>query len=275
MKTRIAIISAAIIGVMTLTSTSYAAFASVKTEVRTASVNVGGASVVDFTLNLRPVVNPVASPDSPEVTWSGVSAGSTWKIADVLLMVNATITDLAGGIQIYTDNRGTGANPTHVDLTPAISTNTDSNPAGLLLDDGSGTASRRLDLAWSVKDAVKTIDGTNPATGIIAADPNTGPDTGTGNRFQWLFMKDKNTPAIDFDGNGAVGDPGDGTAFVNGEDFATVFNVDGIHFGQAPTEFGIHPDGQNAFIYLQANFATALPGLSYKTNKLTLEAYTL
>src|SRR5439155_3431456 len=132
-----------------------------------------------------------------------------------LLVLNSTVTASGGGVQIYTDNTASDAVPKFVDPTPADKTNNDSMAAGLVKGVSGTSSDTPLPMAWSIKDS--------SSTGVQAADPNNGPTSGPGNKFQWLFMKDKyNNQDV----------PGlNSTAFVNGQPFITMINVSGIHYG--------------------------------------------
>jgi hypothetical protein len=103
-------------------------------------------------------------------------------------------------------------------------------------------------------------------------------------------MLDLKTPAMDRNANGIIGDTtacpvndslafGGGTTLPAGgasDTFATMLNVDGIHFGQAPTEFSTEDpvDGQNMVVYIQANFVSALPQKTYRTSRMVVESFT-
>jgi hypothetical protein len=225
----------------------------------TATVTVGGTSTATFTLDLRDTSAPLTDTNPPQITWSGVLAGTTgWKIANQLLLLNATVTDAGGGIEIYTNNTIASASPRY---TPTVTPAT--NPAGLVAGDGVSAVS----MAWSIKASSKVVEGGPALTGLGASDPNSGPITGRDNKFQWLFFKDR----------ASVDDPATTTideSFADGQKFVTMINVVGLHFGQADDEFGIHTDGANSFVYLQANFGPAGAGVTYGTNKLIVHGFT-
>jgi hypothetical protein len=210
-----------------------------------------------------------------EIGWSN-AAGTSWQLSNATLRFNFNVTDRLGGIQIYTDNTSASAVPKFVDPTPLVTTNADSNPAGLLLGT-SGTSGERMDLAWSIKGSSAVV-----GTEIAAADPNSGPTTGAGSKFQWLYMLDKQTPAIDRNGDGDVLDTDpvanpnpdlrDTVKFLDGNDFSTAVKFTKIHFGQGPADYGVDPD-KKAYIYFQANLDQAAPGDTFLTNTITLEAF--
>lgn len=241
------------------------AFQSVGRSTFTAGLLTGGVRTATATIVIRDVVNPLTTPNRPTLTWSGVTPPSTgWKIADRLMVINSTVTDAGGGVQIYTRNTEADASPRFVDPTPGDTSNADSNPAGLLRGTTGDTGSV-LPLAWSIKANPRIIEGGDTTTGIGAADPNNGSVAAVfNNKFQWLFFKDKAGTNIPSTG---------ATAMVDGEPFVTMIKSDGIHFGQSSTEFGAHPAGDNTFVYFQANFATAAAAQAYQTTTITVETY--
>lgn len=259
--------------------TPASAFVSQKISTRSAEALVGGARTADFTMAIRNTNDPFGA-DQSSVTWSGITPLVTnWKIADRLLVINSTVTDTGGGVKIYTDNTGIGASPAFVDPTPgAIGTvnrrNSDSSAGGLVADDG--VNSQVLPMAWSIKSATRTVESGTVDTGIGAADPNTGPATATrDNKFQWLFVTDPYnwTDGVDFNNDGDVLDVGDSTPQALDSRYTTMIKHSGIHFGQADGEFAALGAGQNAYVYLEANFAQAAAQTAYKTSTLRVEAY--
>jgi hypothetical protein len=251
------------------------AFQSVQKSSVTAGTFVGGTRTARFTLNVRNIsnqnVNLVAG---SSITWSGVNAGDGWKMADRLLVINSTVTDSNGGIQIYTENTAADAVPAFVDPTPANKINADS-AAGGLVQGNSGSSSVVLPMAWSIKDGSRIVEGGTAATGVGAADPNNGPTTAVNNnKFQWLFVTDRyNTQGVDFNGDGDVTDPTDSAPFVDGSAYASMVLVNGIHVQQAPTDIEARADGTDSFVYLEANFAAASAQTAYQTTALRVEAY--
>lgn len=226
------------------------AFTSVQTAVVTAAATTAGTKTASFTLSLHPVASTATT--ATQIGWSGALPGGTWKIADQVMQLIWNVTDIAGGIQIYTDNNNAASNPRFVDPTPADNTNSDSNPAGLVMV---GNTSQVLPVAWSIKTGTATVGGN-----LVPADPTNTLDL---NSFQWLYMADKNTPAI----------PSTNTsAFVNADPFVTAIKQSGVHGAQGPTQFFADPD-KHSFVYMQANFATAAAQSSYQTNRLTVEAF--
>lgn len=227
-------------------ATQVHAFGSKTISTNTAAVTLEGGGNVQMTVNIKDAGSHAGA---AEVGWTGITPGVTqWDMSDQYLELVSTITAATGGIQIYTDNRGVGADP-------LFQLGISSNPAGLVHVQNS---SDTLRMAWSIKGSTKVL-----VTEIGAADPNTGPTSGVNNKFQWLFMKDKGTPNIPAEGT---------TLFVDGEDFVTVKDTRGIHFGQSSLEFG--GDSSPDFIYLEANFTTAVTPATYRTKTLRVEGFT-
>lgn len=180
------------------------------------------------------------------VTWS-VSAPASWVRASQVIKLDAQpISTDNWGIQIYTDNTNPSFTPRFVDPTPAVTDNPDSNPAGMLRDIGVSTTSRRLPLAWSIKDTTAT------ATIPVAVDPASGVPAS----FQWLPMKDRLTPAIPSQNT---------TVFIDGENDVIVRKTLGSHTSQGPSPGAFSATASPDFIYLEANFANATAQTNYVT----------
>lgn len=281
-------LSAALFAVAVLAAmatSSRAAFTSVSKQAVTAVVTTGGtAQVTVNSLEIKDTAD-VNGVNRSQIAWTGVDptalGANKWIIADQLIKLNTTITRLDGGIQLITDNTSALANPQFIDPTLSISSNTDSNPAGLLMVPASGVqSSNALSLAWSIKDSPRTVESnlSDPNVGIGATDPNTGATSGGNNKYQWLFVVDQQSPAIDWNGNGILGDTvggiADTSAFVPGQDYSRILDDRGFHYGQAPIEFGGGPGTKTTFVYFQADFTSALPAQTYRTNQLIVEAFT-
>lgn len=247
------------------------AFQSVQKTTVTAGTFVGGSRIARFTLTIRDTSNPFGTNRS-SVTWSNISSGQGWTMADRLLVLNSTVTDANGGVQIYTENTAADAVPQFVDPTPAVKTNPDSAAAGLL-QGNSGTTSTVLPVAWSIKSSTKQVGGGNPATGIGAADPN-GNATGAANSSQWLFLTDRyDDQGIDYNNNGNVTDPGDAAPFVDGMVYISMVRVGGIHTGQSDTDIEGRADGLDSYVYFEANFQNAAAQTAYQTTAMRVEAF--
>ncbi len=242
------------------------AFQSVGRSTFTAGLLTGGVNTATATVVIKDAIDPIGSPNRSTVTWSGVTPPSTvWKLADRCLVITATVTDVGGGIQIYTRNTDPDAVPKFVDPTPLDTTNADSNPAGLLKGNVAGNTGIVLPMAWAIKSSSRTIEGGTDATGVGAADPNTGSSGAVyNNKFQWKFFKDRATPTIPSTG---------ATAFVDGEPYVTMINVVGIHYGQADTEFATAAADKRSFVYVEANFAGAAAQQAYQTSTMTVESF--
>ncbi|MFN0118552.1 MAG: hypothetical protein ACKVQC_09715 [Elusimicrobiota bacterium] len=256
MNKRIVVLSlfAATLGVWTPVH----AFQSVSRATVAASVLVGGSNTSNVSVNIRDISNWTTPRGT--VTWSGVTPPSTgWKRADQGLLLNATVLGVGSGVQIYSDNTASDATTRFVDPTPGDKTNPDSMAAGLVKGASGVTSASPLPMAWTIK--------ASSITAPTSAEPN---NAGDPNSFQWLYFKDRyndqNIPALN------------SLAFVDGEAFITMIRTNTaaggaeIHFGQAPADFGAHPNGANSFVYLQGNFITAQVQETYRSN-LRVEAY--
>jgi hypothetical protein len=182
---------------------------------------------------------------APAITFSGAQAGAGWFVADQYVRVETSPDRTSWGIQIYTDNMAPDANPTFTPATAAGQPG--SNPAGLI---DTVNRSKRLPMAWSIKGST------------ITAPSAANPTSETPDSFQWLYMLDRQTPAIALENT---------TAFTDGHPFATVKNNVGIRYGQAPTEIG--PSDTANRIYLEADFRTAVTPRTYRTSTLRIEYF--
>ena len=252
------------------------AFKSVQITTITAQATTGGARTAAFTLAIRNTGAPLGANQSA-VNWSGVDPlSTTWKLADQLLVINSTVTDNGGGIKIYTDNTAADANPRFVPPVPGTPILPVNVAAGLVKAGAATTSESPLPMAWTIKTAPRLVESGTAETGVGAADPQTGPATAVyNNKFQWLFVTDKYNWAngTDYNGDGDTGDAGDAAPLALDAPYVTMINKTGVHFGQADTEFGAHPDGANSFVYLEANFAGADVQQLYRTTALRVEAY--
>jgi hypothetical protein len=180
------------------------------------------------------------------ITWSGAMAGSSWALADQYIQLTVDANTPSWGVQIYSDNTGSGASPLYTGVVSS------SAPAGGLVNTSS--TSVVLPMAW------ETMAVTSPT--LVAQEPNSCPGNGLG--CLWSYMQDA---AVFTQGNLSV---------YNGAPFITVKNNLGIHYAQGTTldatEFGAaNPPN---VIYLEANFNSALGNLSYKTSTLRVEFFT-
>ncbi len=193
------------------------------------------------------------------------SLPTKWVASDQYIQVDfdpGSIPDLTSGnfvpwgLQIYTNNTAAAANPRY---TGAGAT----NPAGLV---DSTNTTKRLPMCWRVVD--KTTDTLN----IIQGSDNklySGQLGGQASQFpcfQWL--KDSSTPNI----------PAENTlAYLDGEDAVTFWDHDGIHFSDGPKNWGVNWGATKSplYIYLGADFSSAVTPRTYRTSMLTLEFFTL
>jgi len=238
------------------------AFQSTQIATVTATMTTAGSKQASFTLNARAVSNQTVNLGTTTINWASVdplSAG--WTMATQFLVINATVTDVAGGVKIYTNNTSNSAAPKFVPPTN-VSTAPTSVAAGLLMGTSGTTSAAPLPMAWTVK----------ATTGTPVVD---SPQAGDPNSFQWLNITDASNWAsgTDYNGNGTTNDPGDSPPLALNAAFPTVINSVGIHYDQANADFGGLTHGQNAYVYLEANFAGANVQQTYQTTQLLVEAY--
>ena len=180
------------------------------------------------------------------MTWPAGIPATGWAASNQYIELQLDDpSDLSWGVQIYTTNTSAGASPKY---TGAAST----NPAGLV--DAANPASV-IPLAWSIKAGTQAPTAVAPA----ATDPNNSSDP---NSFQWLFMKDAATPSIPAQNT---------TVFMPGEIPVTMKNNQGIHFGQSNTNIGAATPPN--YIFLEANFDSAMAQHTYQTNSLVVEFF--
>lgn len=174
------------------------------------------------------------------ITWSGVDAGQTcWKVADQYIEISHSNLPQFWGMQLYSDNKISSANPRY---------SGSADPAGLVKADNTIMA---MPMAWKITDSLIS----SPSNPVLRSD-NLGFSD-----YQWHFLKDKNTPD----------DPltPDDERFVNGEGYVTLWNQAGI----AWNEGGRSGNPKKAYIYLAADFTMSSVGSEYNTSTLTIEAY--
>jgi hypothetical protein len=227
-----------------LTVASFATFtSSVSKSTFTAGITFTGQGVVQVNAQLN---------TGSSIAWTGVSAGVTgWKAADTYIIMDSTITDATGGIQIYTDNKaGDVAHPY---------TGT-ANPAGLVgYQAGVPTASSTtLTMCWRLTD-----NTTNTLTIVQGGDNKLYSNEIGGQAGQYpcfVWIKDFHTPAIPSTNT---------TAFANGEDYVTV--KDALRGGQhAEGTWNSMPSPD--YIYFGAYFKNAVTPRTYNAT-LRVEAF--
>lgn len=157
---------------------------------------------------------------------------SSWTVANEYIELEFDPDNTSWGIQIYTDNKASSANP--------IYTGT-GNPCGLV---DTTTTTKVLPMGWTIESSTKTKEQLGKGT----------PESWVSGGFMWKWMKDRNTEG-----------------FQNGDYYITVWDNRGILWGGSSTD----RDWKNSpnYIYLSADFSTALGGRTYKTNQLKIEFY--
>jgi hypothetical protein len=249
-------------------SISFAAFTSVTISTLTAivSFNVNGEVLVSVEMK-----TVIGDNTTTQIYWdtSDISPGVTqWHIADSYILLHSTISQSGGGIQIYTDNKASDADPAY---TGANNT----NPAGLISEEVPNETP--LAMCWRMVDASTTTDVldivqvNSQGTWSDPGQPHDGetitkstlysPSLGT-NYPCYFFMKDKSTPKIWYENT---------TAFKNADEYIVVKDqAFGIH----------HAEGNNwgttaspDCIYIGANFKEASAPRTYQTKTLRIEAF--
>lgn len=220
-----------------LAASSFAAFSGLGKSTVTASVSFTGSGQVSVSVKLSAGTSIYWDP-------AAITLGSTdWKAAYNYLIMESTITDATGGVQIYTNNKATDANPKY---------NGTGDPAGLVgYDTGLSTGSAALSMCWRIVDYTTTT--------VIMQGAPIYPDRlweqQLGDSFPcYLWMKDKAT-----------------ASFIDGEDYVTMKeSVRGAHFSEGEWGTMQSPD----YIYLGAKFKNAVTPKNYKTNTLRIETFT-
>jgi len=197
-----------------------------------------------------------------ELSWSDVTpgpSGTGWKHANQYIEVTNTYNRTGWGIQIYTNNCVLEANPRFYIANP-----TDVNPAGLVATDDRKSV---LPLAWRIMGERTTKEHLGIREVSDPAAPNKHhlqstdfPETTV--YYPWVWMKDARTPAISELYT---------TAFVNGEDYVTIWNENGVHHAEGPLDYYVAPSPN--YVYIGARFTTATTPRIYRTSKLTLELF--
>ncbi len=231
------IFSLACITALTVTlgiCSAWAAFSSLETDSSTASVDLSGTQTYTWTVSLHNVSDhgTVSS-----IGWSGVSAGDdVWKVADQYIKIDADVTYMDWGIQIYTDNKSASADPQY----------TGTADSGYNLVGVSNTTSA-LPFAWKVLDSTDTV-----AAPVPRGDYSGFED------YCWKWMKDKAQ-----------------TSYTDDEFYVRVWGDDGIYWHESPTEPG-NPGGAPSpnYIYIATWFDSST-AQEYSTNRLILEIYSL
>jgi hypothetical protein len=259
MKTRTLVVFGLAIGmVVACLGIATAVFTPVSKETVAGGVVFTGAPSGEMTVALKKISNDSVA---TEISWSDVTAAVTeWKAADQYIEVTNTYNGTGWGIQIYTDNCAGDANPQFYTVNPSSV-----NPAGLLAIDNKKDV---LPLAWRTM-GEKVTSGSDELDIQQVPDPidpdkyHLQPSKYAGDvYYPWLWMKDARTPDI----------PEQYTeAFVNGEDYVTIWNENGVHHAEGPGDYYASPSPN--YVYIGARFTTATTPRTYRTNKLTVELF--
>ncbi len=105
---------------------------------------------------------------------------------------------------------------------------------------------------------------------VVLYDSVLGNNPGGANEyFAWFFMMDKATPDVD------VVTPGD-QAFGDSQVEATFIGSDGYHHAPGPENYATPGATDDIYyVHLGANFTLATPGMTYSTDTITVEMYSL
>jgi len=198
----------------------------------------GGGSVTVKVRNIGD--NQLA--DGGLITWNGIEAGTAgWKISDQYLEVSKEDLPVFWGMQIYSDNKAALADPKYTGTR---------DPAGLVRVDNTIIS---LPMAWRITDTL--------LSGAGLADPVERSTSRGFEDYLWHFLKDKNTP----DDPLTLPDE----TFTNGEDYSTLWNQSGIGWNEGARS----GNPKKAYIYLAAKFTMASVDTTYRTSRLTVEAF--
>jgi len=257
MRTRTLVVFGLAIGmVVACLGIATAGFSSVDTETLAGEVEFTALPTGGMTVALKNISdnNPAA-----QLSWTGVTLGETeWKAADQYIEVACDYNGTGWGIQIYTDNCATGANPQFYIVDP-----TTVNPAGLVAIDNRKSV---LPLAWRIMGDTTTLTHLGIQEVPDLVEPNMhhleSTDIPGEGYYPWLWMQDAKTPEI----------PEKYTAaFVNGEDYVTIWRENEVHHAEGPGDYYASPSPN--YVYIGARFTTATTPRTYRTSKLTLELF--
>jgi hypothetical protein len=232
-------------------------FTSVQKSTVTAQITFDQGGSGTMTVALKTVVG-----DIPAfwLSWSDVTPGVTgWKAADQYIEVTNTYNRTGWGIQIYTDNCAADANPQFYIVNPSSV-----NPAGLVATDNRKST---LPLAWRIMGETTSYAhlGIREVSDPVVPDEHHLQSTDfpqTTPYYPWVWMKDAKTPSIP---EQYV------TGFVNGEDYVTIWNENGVHHAEGPLDYYASPSPN--YVYIAARFSEATTPRTYKTSKLTVELF--
>lgn len=184
--------------------------------------------------------NTLDNATTTQITWSNVALGTTkWKAANQYIELKMNYYHAGWGIQIYTDNKPTTANPRFTGS---------GNPAGLVASYDTTTA---LPMCWRIVDASTT-------TYTIKQGTDGYPDrlwsAELGSKYPCFFwMMDRGT-----------------TGFADSDEYVTVWDNRGIHHAEGPTWGGATSPN---YIYLGADFTGGVAPSTYQTSRLMVELF--
>lgn len=233
------LVSSSVVG---LAGVAQAAFESRGTTPVTAQVVFASSGVVTVSAVLKKTAD---NSGASEIGWDAASiiVGTTkWKASNTYIELTSNITAATGGIQIYTDNKKSGASPKY--------TGSAINPSGLVCVASTGTV---LPMCWRVVDVSTNSLTINQG---VSGYPNRLYASETGSGYPcFIWMKDKS----------AADDPsttGTNETFVNGDDYMVVKDsARGIQHAEATFGSAGSPD----YIYLGADFTGILVPNTFKT----------
>ena len=237
MKKSVLMVISLMVGLL-LFSVGIIAAATLTSETSTATVNLTGTEFYTFSIDVKNVSDNLTVP-SQEIGWNGVVAGADlWKVSDQYIEISLDCNYADWGLQIYTDNKGTGAVPTY--------TGSSDDFGGLV---GVTDTATYVPLAFSVKGSTETV---------VAPDPWPGDEPYANHLWKWMSDHSRTTPV-----------------WVDDAPYARVWDNEGIYWHDSPTEPS-NPSGGDSpsIVYLSAGFHDSIPQ-QYTTNKLVLELYSL
>lgn len=224
------------------------AFKSVTIVTESAAATVTGGSAAMTVAVLNVAGNGAAA----SVAWPAVNAGASWTEASQYLQIVSTLSVAGSGIQTYTNNTLATASPQY---TGAVSSSTS---AGLV---NTTLTTQVIPLAWQ-------IVASNSLTGPVAVDdPNC---TGAANQpatcvapfngYAWFYYTDE--------AGGKLANADAGNPYIEVESAGSPPQIQ-----YAQSSFGNSTSYTNN-LYLEADFANATGGSTYKTSTLTVELFT-
>jgi len=189
------------------------------------------------------LINRTTGAAASNLTWSGVNLGATrWQPADQCIQVQTDYFDsptgLTWGIQIFTNNNSTAANPRYTGT---------GNPVGLV---NQSTTTQVLPVCWRIVDT-----STNTLTAVTGSDNKIYSNElgGQASNFPcFLWMEDRST-----------------SGFSDGADYVTVWDARGIHYSEASWGGAVAPN----YIYIEADFTNGKTPCVYNTSTLSLELF--